>query len=170
MAEKTESAYRESKRALTARVKHATLFTAGFSLGALAAYLFDPHQGARRRALLGDQSAHAARASARRGLKLLRHSRNQLEGLVASASSLVVPSGPTSDRKLLDRIRSRLGHAAEHTKKLEIEVRRGDVVLKGEVPESELSAIIETIRTTRGVRTVSDSIARPEAGVGVTVQ
>ena len=170
MAEKIESAYREGRRAFAARIKYGTLFAAGLSLGALAAYLFDPHQGARRRALLGDQSAHAARASARRGLKLLRHSRNQLEGLVASATSLVVPGGPTSDRKLLDRIRSRLGHAAEHTRKLEIEVRRGDVILKGEAPEGELSAIIEAIRATRGVRTVSDSISRPEPGAGVTVQ
>mgnify|MGYP003351338825 CR=1 FL=1 len=109
---------------------------------------------------MGDKSAHVARTSGRRGLKLLRHTRNQLGGLVATASGLLTQASPASDRKLLERIRSRLGHAAEHLAKLELDVHRGDVLIRGQVPESEIGSIVRAIRATRGVRTVTDNIDR----------
>lgn len=151
----------------SSRLRDGTAFLAGLGAGALITYLLDPQQGARRRALVGDKSAHFARSSGRRSLRALRHTRNQVEGFVASASALFTPVGPASDRKLLERIRARLGHTAEHLSKLELEVHRGDVLIRGQVPEGEISTIVRAIRATRGVRTLTDNIERPNTGMPI---
>jgi len=143
-----------------ARVRDSAVFALGLGLGALAAYLLDPNAGARRRAVFGDQARSAARSSGRRGLKALRHTRNQLEGALANATAFFTPAGPASDRKLLDRIRSRLGHVAHHLEKLELDVHRGDVLIRGKLVEREIQPLLQAIASTRGVRTVTDNIER----------
>ena len=142
------------------RVRDGAVFALGLGLGALAAYLLDPNAGARRRAAFSDQARSAARGSGRRGLKVLRHTRNQLEGALANATAFFTPVGPASDRKLAERIRSRLGHVAQHLEKLELDVHRGDVLVRGELQEQEIQPLLRTIASTRGVRTVTDQIER----------
>ena len=162
----TSFSNRESPRPAPrlARVRDGAVFALGLGLGALAAYLLDPNAGARRRAVFGDQARSAARSSGRRGLKALRHTRNQLGGVLANATAFFTPVGPASDRKLVERLRSRLGHVAQHLEKLELDVHRGDVLVRGQLKESEVQSLLKTIASTRGVRSVTDNIERYSEG------
>lgn len=156
----------ESPRGATGftRFRDGAVFALGLGLGALAAYLLDPNAGARRRAVFGDQARSVARSSGRKGIKALRHTRNQLEGALANATALFTPVGPASDRKLAERIRSRLGHVARHLEKLELDVHKGDVLVRGQLDEREVQPLLKTIASTRGVRSVTDNIERSSEG------
>lgn len=145
-------------------------FLSGAAVGSLLAYLADPHQGARRRAELRDRTLSASRSSGRRALKLGRHARNQLEGIVSFAAGLLRPEGATSDRKLADRIRSTLGHAVAHLSSVQLEVRQGDVIVRGHAPEAEIPAMLAAISRIRGVRSVTDNVERSSAGPSAPIQ
>jgi len=145
-------------------------FLSGAALGSFLIYLADPHQGARRRAELRDRALSSSKSSGRRALKLGRHVRNQLEGVVSFAADLLRPEGATSDRKLADRIRSTLGHSVEHLSALQLEVRQGDVTVRGHAPEGEIPALLAAISRVRGVRSVADHVERGTTGPAATIQ
>ncbi len=149
------------------RASNLAMLALGAALGAGVAYLVDPYQGARRRAELLDRSSSFARAAAHRGGRLARHSRNRLEGVLASLAEPLRPYGAASDRKLAARIRSRLGHQVKHLERLELEVRNGDVTVRGKADESEIAPLLRAIAEVRGVRSVTDSFERaaPDAPV-----
>ena len=144
-------------------IRSAAAFLAGAGIGAVLTYLLDPHQGPRRRAVTSDRVMAFSRASGRRSQKLLRHARNQLEGLIAITTDLLTPTGTASDRKLTDRIRARLGHVAEHASNIHLDVKQGEVCVKGEAAEGQVAAILSAIAGTRGVRSVTDQITRAQS-------
>lgn len=145
-------------------------FLSGAALGSLLTYLADPHQGARRRAELRDRALSSSKSSSRRALKLGRHVRNQLEGVVSFAADLLRPDGATSDRKLVDRIRSTLGHSVEHLSAIQLEVRQGDVTVRGRAAEGEIPALLAAISRVRGVRSVTDHVERGTIGSSAPIQ
>ena len=150
--------------------RDAAMLAVGFGAGMLATYLLDARQGARRRAVLSDRAGSISRASGRRALKLLRHTRNQVEGFLALAADLVTPQGVPSDRRLHDRIRSRLGHAASHLTSMSLEVKGGEVTLQGKLPEQEARTIVAEIARIRGVRAVVDKLERLISEGGTPIQ
>lgn len=152
------------------RAGNTILFAIGVGCGAFAMYLLDPRQGARRRAVLSDRAASTTLVTGRRSLKLLQHLRNQAEGVLAYTTDLFTPVGVASDRKLADRIRSRLGHVCEHPARIEIEVKSGDVIVRGHAEESEVSRLLSNISATRGVRSVTDAIERGTAAGSQPIQ
>lgn len=150
--------------------RNALLFAFGAGCGAFAMYLLDPRQGARRRAVLSDRATSTTLATGRRSLKLLRHLRNQAEGVLAYTTDLFTPVGVASDRKLADRIRSRLGHVCENPSRIELEVKGGDVIVRGHAEESEIARLLSSVSAVRGVRSVTDAIERGPAAVAQPIQ
>ena len=145
-------------------------FLSGAAIGSLVSYLLDPHQGARRRGELRDRAVSASRNSGRRALKLSRHLRNQIEGVVSYAADLIRPEGLASDRKLADRIRSSLGHSCSHLSAVELHVKKGDVIVGGHAPESEIPSLLNAISKVRGVRSVTDQVERGSGPASQPIQ
>lgn len=136
----------------------------GAGLGAAAAFLLDPNRGRARRAQLLDQGAAAVRKGQRTiegvAQKLGSEANARISALKAERS---LSTAPVDDVTLNDRVRSIVFRESGVAKDgLSINVERGIVVLRGEVPDDdarhELIAAVEKID---GVWSVRDLLHLP---------
>ncbi|HVS03558.1 MAG TPA: hypothetical protein VMT16_12365, partial [Thermoanaerobaculia bacterium] len=85
----------------------------GIGVGAGLMYLFDPAQGARRRALVSDKAVHVGHLSERMTGKAGRDLRNRLRGMQhAVVSTLRRSEAP--DAVVQERVRARMGRFVSH--------------------------------------------------------
>ena len=132
--------------------------------GAAASFLLDPARGRARRARLADQGRAALRTAAQRAERLGRQVRSEVDGRLAAARAARTPSvAPTDDVTIADRVRSELFRDPEIPKEsLSINVERGVVVLRGEIPEGEMRArIVDEVERIDGVWAVRDLLHLP---------
>ncbi len=142
------------------------LFTllGSFGLGAGAIYLCDPELGRRRRRLLADRANHLSRVLGDELDALGSDFPNRSRGLIAELRAQFA-GGPVSDEVLVNRVRSRLGHAIDHTGGIEVQAQNGRVTLSGPVLRSELDDLLGCVRVVPGVYEVEDRLdVRDEAG------
>ncbi len=125
--------------------------------GASLMYLLDPDRGARRRALMRDQTVHAKhRLSVNLGRAahdLGNRARGSALELRARWQREIV-----DDVILHERIRSAIGRAVSHPGAIEVAVEGGRVTLKGHVLEHELRRLLRQARRVRGVTSVINAI------------
>ena len=137
---------------------------AAAAAGAVAAFLLDPSRGRGRRARLLDQSAATARRLGRRGEHLVRRVRSDVEGKVnaARASADRMPR-PSDDATVTDRVQSEVFRDPAIPKgTLNINVERGIVVLRGEVPDEEMRhQLVDRVERVEGVWSVRDLLHLP---------
>lgn len=131
---------------------------AGIAIGTGLMYLFDPRQGNRRRAVARDKVTHVLNRSSILSGKMIRHLRNKVEGLVANATHSLRPEGTTSDRKLVERIRSTVGRAVPHPGAVDFAVHSGRVVVRGYLKPHEAGAVIQAVQGVPGVLSVDNQI------------
>jgi hypothetical protein len=133
--------------------------------GAAASFLLDPARGRARRARLADQTRAALRTAGQRAERLGRRVRSDVDGRLAAARAARAPSvAPTDDVTIADRVRSELFRDPEIPKEaLNINVERGVVVLRGEIPENEIRArIVNEVEYIDGVWGVRDLLHLPD--------
>ena len=131
---------------------------AGTALGAVLMYLLDPARGRRRRALIRDQII-AARHDVTHDLsKAARYTSDKLYGTVAEARSSLRGDHP-SDDVLVERVRSAIGRATSHPSAIEVDARDGIITVRGPVLANEADTLLETVRSVRGVCSVSDQLS-----------
>ena len=130
---------------------------AGMGLGAALMYFLDPDRGARRRHLVGDQVASIARKSAERARAATENARNHATGRVAELKGRVRDE-EVSDPQLEARVRAELGHHVEHVRPIEVHAENGVVTLRGAIPEAELSTVVATVSSVRGVVQVENQL------------
>jgi osmotically-inducible protein OsmY len=109
--------------------------------GAIVAFLADPARGRARRTRLVDQGAAAIRRSARRAERAVRSARASVAGAMKAASHAGGPSGvgAIDDVTLAARAETELFRDASVPKgSINVNAERGTLVLRGEVPTSEL--------------------------------
>jgi osmotically-inducible protein OsmY len=92
--------------------------------------------------------------------KKTRNARNHLQGFVSEARKLVQGEESVDDRKLTDRIRSKLGRVLLHPSDIEILVANGRVVARGKLERDAAQRALSTIRRIRGVDQVDDQLER----------
>ena len=132
----------------------------GVGIGLTAMYYLDPRSGAYRRSIARDRLNRLSNRSADMGGKQARNLRNRLFGLIAEGTRRIQGEPVVSDRRLADRIRSRLGRVIGHPSAVEIDVSDGCVTTRGKLdPETALRALA-AIRRVRGVLAVEDKIER----------
>jgi hypothetical protein len=150
------SSWREASKAPTSTF---TLgIVAGVVIGTGLMYLLDSRQGNRRRAVARDKARHALiRGTVLTG-KLFRHLRNRLEGLIATASQPLLSEGETSDRKLVERIRSTVGRTVPHPGAVDFAVHSGRVIVRGYLRPHEAGAVIQAVQRVPGVISVDNQI------------
>lgn len=128
------------------------------ALGAGLMYLFDPHFGRRRRALLRDKAVHAAHKS-RDSMDTTAHDlANRMQGMRAGVGSLMHREAEVSDRVLAERVRSRLGRYCSHPSAVEVHAEQGRVSLKGPILADEAKRLARSVRAVRGVREVDNQL------------
>jgi len=157
---------RESARDRIATVAR----TAGLSAlgGAATAYVFDPENGRRRRAIARDRAA----ALVRRGLRrtsdtagaAAQTTRDHAAGAAHEARRAVSEDRPAAnDQELADRVRSEVLRPAEAPKgSVSINAEAGVVYLRGEVKRPEqIKALVESAERVEGVRAVENLLHTP---------
>ena len=134
------------------------------ALGAAAAFLLDPNRGRARRAQLLDQGG----ATVRRGTRTIGRTVHRLQSaLTARAASAKagrsLSAAPTDDVTLNDRVRSIVFRESGVAKDgVSINVERGIVVLRGEVPdEAARQALVAEVERIDGVWSVRDLLHLP---------
>jgi uncharacterized membrane protein len=129
----------------------------GSGLGAGLMFFFDPHLGRRRRAMVRDQfvglASHADDAVGKAARDLV----HQTQGLAAETWSLLF-GGQVDDRRLMQRVRSKLGRYVSHPHAIEVSAQDGRVRLSGRILEHERCSLVRAVAQVAGVRGVEDRL------------
>jgi hypothetical protein len=136
----------------------------GAAGGALASFLFDPARGRARRARLVDQGTAAVRRALRSGEQTVKQVRSTVDGKVAAVrAERATQARAIDDATLTDRVRSIVFRDDAVPKgDLNINVERGIVVLRGEVPDEALKArLLSEVEAIEGVWSVRDLLHLP---------
>jgi len=136
----------------------------GAAGGAFASFLFDPARGRARRARLLDQGAATVRRAVRNGEQAVKQVRSTVDGRVAALrAEHATQVRAIDDATLTDRVRSIVFRDDGVPKgDLNINVERGIVVLRGEVPDEALKArIVSEVEGIDGVWSVRDLLHLP---------
>lgn len=129
---------------------------AGMALSAGAVYLLDPVSGHRRRLLMSDQCARAARR-AELGTRDARHDVSERAHAVAARTKSALTRDQASDKAVFKHAREVLRHAT-HPASIELAVRDGHVLVRGSILAQEHQRLLDELRAVRGVRMVTDHL------------
>lgn len=138
----------------------------GVALGAALALAFDPVQGRRRRALLRDKVARGTRLTTEAIDATARDVRHRARGLAAATRGRLWTED-VDDRRLLARVRSRLGRVCSHPHAIDVEVREGEVTLRGPVLAGEARDLLNAAASVRGVHSVINELDSYESPEGM---
>ena len=145
----------------------------GAAAGAIASFLLDPARGRARRARVRDQGAATARRIARTVRQASNRARSDIEGRVSAMRASRDPdTRAIDDATLGDRIQSSVFRDAALGKgSINLNVERGVVVLRGEVPDQATrERLVAEVEVVDGVWTVRDLLHLPgEEAVSVNV-
>lgn len=132
--------------------------------GAIASFLLDPARGRARRARLRDQGAATARRVVRQAEQATNRVRSDVVGRMSAMRASRSPdTRPIDDATLGDRIQSSVFRDASMDKgSINLNVERGVVVLRGEVPDQETrERLVAEVEAVDGVWTVRDLLHLP---------
>ena len=135
--------------------------------GAAAAYMLDPVQGRRRRALVRDKMATATRQGREFADAAARDFRYRAQG-VTSMLSGARSSSAAPDEVLISRVRAKLGRYVSHPKAVKVACVEGRIELNGDVLAPEHAAALTGVRSVRGVRGVEDRLTVHQSAEGVS--
>jgi hypothetical protein len=135
----------------------------GATVGAAAAFLLDPDRGRGRRARLIDQSAGMLRRGWRVAGRQGRLLGSRVNGGLSAMRAAGRPAERANDATLKERVESELLRDPEIPKgAINISAEQGIVVLRGEVPDDEMRARIESrAAQVRGVWYVENLLHLP---------
>lgn len=162
-ARRARSAIRGEDRGATVRDR-ILMALGGAAVGAGIAYLMDPARGRSRRARLTDQAAAAVRRGARTTERLGRRLRSEVDGRIAAARHGNDGGDPfPDDVTLSDRVQTELFRDSSVPKgSLNVNVERGIVVLRGEVPDDAMRGeLVSRVERMPGVWAVRNLLHLP---------
>jgi hypothetical protein len=132
----------------------------GAGIGAALMYYLDPRLGARRRGIMRDKAIGLTNRTRGRTEKTGRNLGNHLRGAVLETFKWLTGEPPVTDSRLAERVRSKIGRLLEHPSSIEIEVRKGHILARGQLAPDSATRVINRIRRIRGVEDVEDRIER----------
>jgi hypothetical protein len=145
----------------------------GAAAGAAISFLFDPARGHARRARLRDQGGATVRQAIRRAGHTANRVLGDVEGRVSAfKASRSADTRPVDDVTLSDRVQSSVFRDPSLSKgDVNVNVERGIVVLRGEVPDQATrERLIAEVEAVDGVWSVRDLLHLPgEEAVSVPV-
>jgi hypothetical protein len=115
-------------------------------IGAGLMFFLDPDRGKRRRALTRDKLVSWGNTAAERINGKARDLRNRAQGVAANVRHLFSSDG-AGDGLLAQRVRSIVDETVSNPSAIETRVEGGRVILQGDIPDSELPALLESLRS-----------------------
>src|SRR5689334_22537905 len=138
----------------------------GLALGATSAFLFDPQQGARRRALLRDKVTRTVNEGREFADAARKDLRQRAQGIAAQARSL--RGGAVADEVLVERVRAKLGRYSSHPGAIGVTAHEGRVALIGDTLATEVAMLCDAVRSVRGVQHVENNLTVHPNAQGVS--
>ena len=132
-------------------------FGAGLGLGTGLMFLWDPDRGKRRRALLRDKCAWAARKTGEGVQVTARDLRNRTQGIVTDVQSRF-SWAPVDDSVLVDRVRAKLGRIVSHPGAIQVTTQDGIVALSGPILTAEAPGLLACVKGINGVNDVVNNL------------
>lgn len=126
------------------------------ALGATGAFMLDPQQGRRRRALLRDKMVRGIREGREFRAAAAKDLRARAQGVAAQMRAL--QGGPVSDGVLARRARAKLGRYASHPGAIRVTVQGGIVTVSGDVLAGEHPRLVRALRFVSGMRDIDDRL------------
>ena len=142
------------------------IFLGGMAVGAALAMILDPNNGGRRRALIRDKVVRGAHVTARGADATVRDVANRARGMAAATRGRMWTED-VDDSRLLGRVRSKLGRVCSHPHAIHVEVREGEVTLRGPILAEEVRDVLDTAASVRGVHSVVNELEPHDAADGV---
>ncbi len=134
--------------------------------GAMVMYYFDPDRGKARRTLVRDKTASTVRHGKQAVEGVLTDVSNRAQGLKATVESRLDPQ-PADDRKIVARVRTKIGRLSTHPHAIGVGSVAGDVVLTGHVLVDEVDRVLFGLRLIPGVKGIENRMAMHESAIGV---
>ena len=146
-----------------ARSNHRMLnLIAAAATGIVFGYYLDPRAGRSRRIRLRDRLKKIIKNVLRHEQLAFKDLEHRAQGgLCAIRNGLRERTG-VDESVLHDRIRAVLGHYCSHPHGIKVQVTQGKVMLSGELPQGEATALLTAVRRVRGVSGVLDYLIRHE--------
>jgi len=138
----------------------------GVGVGAVVAYIADVERGRRRRALVRDQMVRASRKAGDALDAAARDLANRTSGIIAETRGRWA-DGDVDDRRLIERVRARLGRACSHPRAITVEASDGVVTLRGPILADEVEQVLAAVRAVRGVQGVTSELESHESAEGI---
>jgi hypothetical protein len=138
----------------------------GITLGAAGAFMLDPEQGHRRRALVRDKMVRGLRDGREFAGAAAKDLRARARGLAAEARSL--RGAPAPDDVLVQRVRAKLGRYCSHPGAIEVAALNGRVALTGDILAAEQEALFDAVCAVRGVQHVENQLRPYPSAEGVS--
>lgn len=138
----------------------------GLAIGSAVMYLLDPRQGNRRRSVARDKLRSLASGSTVKAGKTYRHLKNRLFGTISQLAGALLPDASISDRKLADRIRSKIGRTITHPHAIDFAVHDGHVTVRGNLRPHEAGQVIQAVERVAGVVAVENQIIDASLNAG----
>jgi hypothetical protein len=138
----------------------------GMALGVALTLMLDPSRGGRRRALARDRVARATRLARRAVDATFADLAARTRGIVA-ATRARFQGDEVDDARLLERVRSKLGRVCSHPRAIDVEVRDGEVALRGPIFSDEVSDVLTATASVRGVHAVVNALEPHDSADGV---
>jgi len=142
----------------------------GIALGAGSAFLLDPQQGRRRRALLRDRWTRTAREAREFGDAAATDLRARAQGISAQLRSMRGGRRgvPPSDDVLVQRVRAKLGRYVSHPHAIRVSAQNGYVTLAGDLLQAEHSSLLGAVHSVPGVRDLMDRLDVHPSAEGIS--
>lgn len=144
-------------KATPSKTAIATSFAA-LGAGAALMFFFDPDRGKKRRHFVRDKTASLARDATRSLAQAARDLRHRTEGVVAETRSILSQEPLPDDVVLIERIRSKLGRIISHPGAIDVLASDGEVILRGDVLQSEVHNLVPRLRLIPGVLAVHNEL------------
>jgi hypothetical protein len=135
----------------------------GVGMGAGLMYLLDPQGGRRRRALVKDKAVSAYSSGSDVLRKTSKDLGNRSKGLAAGVRSKL-RKVDADDLVLRDRVRSKMGRWVSKPGAIDVTVEDSVVILRGEVPASEVDHLLKKLRKLKGVEDLRNELDLRESG------
>jgi hypothetical protein len=149
-------------------IRHPLSFATGMAVGALIMYYLDAQGGGRRRALVRDKLVAAGHDAADFAEVKGKRAVDHLKGYAATRRlDRTSPHAPESEQQLHDRIRSRLGRLVSHPRSVQVEVRGGEVCLRGHILTKEQDGLLREVQQFTGVEAVRSELVCHDTPEGI---
>ena len=138
----------------------------GIAIGAAAALVLDPNRGARVRKLMRDRAIRASRVTGEVLDTTMHDLANRSHGIAAEGQGWLFERR-VDDRRLLGRVRAKLGRVCSHPHAIDVEVQDGQVTLRGPALSAEVQDLLSMAAAVRGVGSVINELEPHDSSDGV---